>query len=165
MGYETTILIGKTGLDMPEHEKDTSLQYADGSGHPHKRDDNGDFVPTGRTTHYFSVYATIDLSKCGYDSEISALEKRAHELAKAHPSDVYYHYYRSDGNTETKEDCYGSPFYPVPIGDLLEAVRSDTETSADQNGGTPYRRFAWALALLESMASDPDELQAVFYSH
>ena len=155
MGYETKLIIGKaTSQPRPELERDLSKPYSDGSGFECKMDDKGRYVETGRLEYYFSVYATIDLCKLGYqDDALNRLAKKSHKGSK---SKVYFFY---EGDKEMREDCYGEKMFPVPVAKVLKAMKASIDPQE------PYRRLEWAIALLESMVNDSEEIQVLFYGH
>lgn len=150
MGYETKLYIGRSCHSMDEAAKG-ELIFKDGEAYrPYLKDENGDTVRTGRKEIYFEVYAMIDLCKCGADSEISKVDWRNKES----DSVVWYFY---NGDNEIKEDSYGDIPKPVKLNIVLEALRKDTEKE-------DYRRFKWAVSLLESMKDD-EEIEILFYGH
>jgi hypothetical protein len=123
MGYETTLLIGKSTDALKED-----------------------------TASFFHTYATIDLCKCG-EGALDGLESH-------HKGDpLVYWYYGTDGNHHDTEDRYGDKPVPLSINEVLQALYKHR---ANDN----YRRFKWAIALLESMQHDSGEnLQVLFYGH
>ena len=157
MGYETKIIIGKSTTPTPEWEEDKEHPFDDGSGFPYKMDKLGREIPTGRMETYFSVYAELDLCKLGYqDDELNRLAQKSHDKAKGKQ---FWFFYGTDGNTRITEDSYGAGMTPMPIGKVLKAMKA----SIDKDD--PYRRLAWAIALLESMAKDSEGLEVLFYGH
>lgn len=152
MGYETRLIIGRAGTPSDEI-KTGELTISDGEAYrPYLKDEFGRYIKTGRTEVYFMEYASIDLCKCGYDSEISKIDWKNTD------KNIFWYYYGSDGNTPIIEDCYGGKSEPVPIKDVIAALEKDVESSE-------YRRFKWALALLKSMDDDSEELTVMFYGH
>lgn len=99
---------------------------------------------------FFMIYAQVDLSKTGSYSHVSKLA--AHH--KGNPT-VYWYF---DGNTRETEDGYGDKPIPLPIGTVLEALQKDVKTD-------DYRRFKWAMALLEAMKDDKEQLSVLLYGH
>ena len=88
MGYETELIVGKQ----------STLDMDEGI--------------------YFSVYATIDMCKCGYESALYNLDW------KYTPDDgkpVYSYAPTGDGNTTVNEDRYGDIPKPIPIKDVILA--------------------------------------------
>ncbi len=159
MGYEIKMMIGKSGHTSAEREKDMAKPYSDGSGFETKKDKIGNDVLTGRTGHYFYVFVDFDLCKLGYqDDALNKLIQKSQDK-KRRSKHFYYFYGTGDGNNEIKQDNYGSQMYPVPIKKVMEAMRK----TIDKN--EPYRRLEWAIALLESMSKDTEELEVMFYGH
>lgn len=151
MGYETRLFIGRSGHASDELHQDY-LIISDGEAYcPYSKDDKGNTIPTGRKGIYFAVMAMIDLCKCGYDSEISKIDWKN----KERESSFWYFYY---GSEEIKEDRYGDTPKPINIKTVLVALRKDSERE-------DYRRFKWAIALLESMEKDSENLQVLFYGY
>lgn len=157
MGYEIKAYIGKTDSDGNEWAL-TKKRYKDGSGfEPQKKD--GQIVYTGRTSHWFQVYAMIDLCKLGYQDDalnrlISDTFKRAKDVSKTD----YHFFYGTDGNTEIKEDRYGAPVGVAPLKTVLKAMQSTEDAKT-------YRRLVWAIALLKSMSKDGEQLEVLFYGY
>lgn len=150
MGYETRVYIGTESFTGNDFEKG-ELIIEDGEAYkPLIKDGHGDFIPTGKKKTYFQVMAMIDLCKCGYESNISEID------FKNYDEDHYWYYYA--GSTEINEDCYGIKPKPIPIKIVLEALKKD-------NAEEEYRRYTWAIALLESMADDSENLKVMFYGH
>jgi len=143
MGYETKIIIGRVGMSNKELEHDPAKPYAD-----------------GRMEHYFSVYAMLDLCKLGYqDDALNRLQTKSHAQARAKiKTDVHY-FYGEDGNLAIKEDRYSDGLWPMPIKEVLAAMKK----SLIKND--PYRRLVWAIALLEAMQDDGEDLRVLFYGH
>lgn len=59
------------------------------------------------------------------------------------------------------EDCYGDPLGVIPIEEFVQALKEDNEHE-------PYRRYQWAIALLESIIggyNDTTRLFVVTYGH
>jgi hypothetical protein len=112
-----------------------------------KREDYGHKKPS-----WFDVYAEIDLCKCGYGSHISALNQNSD---KTKPEVYWYGY---DGNTEFTKDRYDSCPKPVALRHVVHALKADCENE-------DYRRFKWALALLESMEADNENenIEVLFF--
>ncbi len=86
---------------------------------------------------WFDIYAEINLCKCGYGSYIHALES-------SHKGEPLVYWYGYDGNERITEDRYGEKPLPLPLKDVLGALRKDAKHDS-------YRRFKWAIALLEEM--------------
>lgn len=156
MGYEIKMIVGKSSPARNEF-KLSSERYDDDSGFKPERDESGNILYTGRKGHWFSVFAEIDLCKLGYqDDALNRLISKSHETAKENNPTEFYFFYGSDGNTEIKDDRYGSFFWPVPVREVLHAIREV---------GSDYRRLKWAEALLASMADDMEEIEVIFYGH
>ena len=152
MGYETKLIIGMSSFTSDEFELD-DLIIEDGEAYrPHKRDDSGEIIKTGRKETYFSVIATLDLCKCGYESNISKLDFKN--------TDENHQWYWYDGEEKTTTDPYGDKPKPLPVSVVLAALKKDEKEDS-------YRRFKWAIALLESMRDDKesDRITVLFYGH
>jgi hypothetical protein len=155
MGYETKLIIGKRSTPVPELKKHKNLRLEQDKQSAYRPlvIRNGKVVRTKKTATYFNVYATVDLCKCGYSSNISKIDKK--NLDK----DNYIYFY--DGGMETNTDLYGEYMKPVPIKEVIEALRKDVFED-------DYRRFKWALSLLESMESmesDSENIEVLFFGH
>lgn len=152
MGYETKLIIGVPSLEMDEYAME-DLIIEDGKAYrPYKKDSNGELIKTGRKEVYFQVMAMVDLCKCGYSSHISKINW------KNTRDDIVWYWYTEDGNTQIKEDRYGDASEPVDINIVIEALKKDVQDD-------DYRRFKWALALLESMKDDKEGIKILFYGH
>lgn len=103
---------------------------------------------------YFAVYASIDMCKLGSDSSVLALDWQN----KNEEGDYWYHFHRSDGDTPTKEDCYGDKPKPVPMKDVIRALEVDI-------GKEEYRRLRWALGLLKEMANDDENMSVLLFGY
>lgn len=160
MGYEIKLIIGKASLENEELERDLELKFSDGSGHPYKRDEHGLTVKTGRKEHYFMVFGILDLCKLGYQQDaFNALIAKSFATAKDEwPREFYYWYGDGDGDNSITEDRYGSHFWPVPVADVLAALKDSCKAGE-------YRRTDWAMALLESMAGGEDGIEVLFFGH
>jgi len=161
MGYEINLLVGKSRLREDELQKDMDHPFEDGIGHPYKKDDKGNYITTGRKQSWFQIMAQVDLCRLGYQDDplnsfINSWHERAIELKDR---EVTYFYGLGDGDKKITEDGYGTPIIAAPIKGCLEAMKQS------HNPSDPYRRFEWALALLESMEKDPEALEVVFYGH
>lgn len=151
MGYETKLLIGVSSCLTEDENIYGDLIIENGEAYrPMQKDDNGSFLTTGKKETWFQIMAAIDLCKCGSDSAI-------HKIDRVN-SDESHHWYWYDGNERITEDCYGDKPKPVPVSDVIAALRSDMK---HEN----YRRFTWALALLETMENDPEGLSVLLYGH
>ena len=96
---------------------------------------------------YFQVYAVIDLCKCGGEANISNIDWKAPDK-----SPIYYFY---QGEEKVLDDCYGDRSRPVRPQEVIDALKKDVAAE-------DYRRFRWALDLLESMVKDEPELAVLF---
>lgn len=158
MGYEIKLYVGKPCLEGDEHARDMDQPYCDGSGYHYKKDEKGNFVPTGRREKYFMVMAMIDLCKLGYqDDALNKLIAQSFEMGKTNKDKLFHYFY--DGNEQVTEDCYGATFWPVPVRYVLDAMKTV------QDKDDPYRRLTWAIALLEAMKDDSEQLEVLFYGH
>lgn len=158
MGYEIKLYIGKAYRDCEEIARDMSKPYEDGSGFEYQKDKDGNYVKTGRIEKYFSVYAMVDLCKCGYDSKIYDLSGKSHKLANENKDKYFYYFYGSDGNSQVVEDRYGDYMYAMPIKDTIKALTADRQKDE-------YRRYKWAIALLNSMKDDQENLEVLFFGY
>jgi len=104
---------------------------------------------------WFQIYAMVDLCKPGYDSEIFKIDS---ENKTPDVKQWYWYAPTGDDNIGVTEDRYGAKPKPVPLTDVIHALRLDMQ-------GDDYRRFKWAMALLESMADDNEELSVLFYGY
>ncbi len=103
-------------------------------------------------TRWFQIMATVDLCKPGYESEV-------YKLTTSDKSDpVYIFPPMGDGDTTITKDRYDSPLHTIPIDKMLIAMRKDEARD-------PYRRFKWAIAMLESMLNDSEELSCVLFGY
>ncbi len=108
------------------------------------------FTDDTKDKSWFSIYATVDLCKPG-PAKILELN----DQAKA--GTVYIFAVMGDGDTPVVDDRYGSPIVPIPIQDVLEALYIDQRTDY-------YRRFRWAIRLLEAMLDEEDgQLSVAFW--
>lgn len=151
MGYEIKLIIGKESSVVYDEYAKGEPVLADGEVYyPYLKDADGDLIPTGRKETYFAVFATIDLCKCGYDSAINSIDNWN--------TDESHGWYWYEGSAELRKDLYGVRLKPVSISTIINALEKDMESS-------DYRRFKWALALLESMVDDEEELGVLIYKH
>jgi hypothetical protein len=122
MGYETIMHVGEVGFTSADEDR-----------------------------RYFSLVASIDLSKPGYDSAV-------YKLATGELGTPVY-IYAANGNDRLTVDCYDRELVAVDATAAIAALKKDTREK------DPYRRFIIALALLESAVERFDKLQVVFYGH
>lgn len=153
MGYETKFIIGVRCQKSDELKLHKNLRL-DGDKQSAYRPmclRNGKPIKTGKKSTYFMIYATIDLSKCSYDSQIMKLNRE-----NKNENDYVYFY---QGDTLIKTDLYDSYMNPIPIADVIAALEIDYEND-------DYRRYRWALDLLKSMNIDANnEIEVLFYGH
>lgn len=116
------------------------------------RDTKNSFEDEGT---YFQVYANVDMCKMG-NSKVLDLNWRNETPEVNH---WYFYAPAGDGNTTITEDRYGDIPKPVPLKQVVEALRADCEKDT-------YRRFKWALALCEAMLADGGEdLSVLLWSY
>jgi len=105
---------------------------------------------------YAEELAMVEL--CGVGEEI-------HQYIKTLPKSDHMIY---DGDTPIIEDKYGSRLRiekdPMYFNIVLEKAFVDSKRYSD-NGPLGYRRYAMALAILESMMGRFDGLAILFYGH
>lgn len=102
---------------------------------------------------WFQIYATVDLCKPGYGAVVMKLK----DDTKTDP--VYMYPVMGDGDTQIAEDQYGAAIVPIAIQDVLEALHTDQRNDY-------YRRFQWAIALLESMQGEEQgQLSVAFWGY
>ena len=112
---------------------------------------------------WFSEDCVIDLMKC-YDSNVGRLAGE-NLFTKGEP--VLFWYENDQAQTE---DCYGGKPRPIPTKEVIEALRKDVKVLLDHgDSNLPYRRFEWALALLEAIENRDDgekkEFCVIFVGH
>lgn len=96
---------------------------------------------------WFEEEIVIDLCKCG-DSNVGRLAIK-HLLRKK----PLLYWYENESDKEVTEDSYGDKPTPIPTKEVIEALRKDVLVLDLVYGDNdrPYRRFEWALALLEAI--------------
>ncbi len=100
---------------------------------------------------YFMVAATIDLCKIGANSHLNGV------LRKNNGNNYYY--YADDGNTKITDDLYGDRSDIHSLDEIIGALKKDVEQD-------DYRRFKWALSLLESIKkNNGSDFKVMFYGH
>ena len=156
MGYDTHIVLGNLCSPCPEMVRDTEKPFEDGSGFPHKRDEEGRSIPTGRVKHYFMPAVSIKLGKI-YHTSLEEVHTKYKELARKKLTGEYVYFYHSNGNTEFSEDSYGDPLAAVPFNVVREAVLEDIKKNRI------YRQFHWLAGLLEAMSEEAGEMSCLLY--
>lgn len=114
------------------------------------------FLQREEKTNWFQIMGMVDLCKPGHGSGISKLCQSI-ELDKV-AQKVYLYAPMGDGDTTVEEDCYGVKLKTIPLEIVLDALYADQEND-------PYRRFKWAIALLEAMQDDLENLEIVLYGY
>lgn len=99
---------------------------------------------------YFEIMCMVDLCQCSRGSMINGLNR-----VNKDDSHGWYWYL---GDKRLSEDAYGDRLKPVPIEHVIEALKVDLENE-------DYRRLRWAIALLESMADDSEEISVLLYGY
>jgi len=102
----------------------------------------------------FFTEITIDLCDCG-KSNIAKLAQDSFS-AKALPKVRWY-----EGNETITEDVCGDKPSPVPLAEIIKALKQDIKTD-------DYRRYKWALATLEAVVKHDhwqNEFTAIFEGH
>lgn len=151
MGYETKLLIGASSSLTNDESVYGELIIEDGEAYrPMLKDEDDNFLKTGKKETWFQLMATVDLCKCGYDSAINNIPHVN--------TDESHQWYWYEGNERRIEDCYGAKLKPAPLIDVINALKKDIEDDE-------YRRFKWALALLESMQNDSEKITVLLYGH
>lgn len=165
MGYELKLYIGEIRKDYPdlEYVKDLNNPFTDGSGYPHKKDENDQLIPTGRIKYWLNIFGMIDLCKVGYNSPLSTFVQEKFKEANDNKEKSFVYFYGTDGNTEIFEDKYGDYLAVAPLteiyGKLLETIEQDSD----------YRRYAWTKGFIEGVLSNTkgyqEEIFGVFYGY
>jgi hypothetical protein len=162
VSYELKMKVGWLGHSDPEHKREERLKVEeDGKSawFPLVKDAHGDFIPTGRTEQHFIEVASVDLCKI-YDTATYevAVKSLIDGKKTANVKNVIKWF---SGKEELSEDCYGAMPTAVPLKKVIAALRKDVQ--ADD-----YRRFKWALALLESIEATQEgnrEMVVLFYGY
>lgn len=150
MGYEVKILIGLPGMVSKKIERSTVGEIdGDSVYYPYVKDGNGVLVKTDVDETYFMIAAEIDLCKVGDSNLFKALEVNKDKKRE-------YYWYGMDGNVRISDDRYGDKPELASLEDCIEALKKDVAES-------DYRRFKWALALLESMKGS--EMKVLWFGH
>jgi len=151
MGYEVKIMIGEVGMSANKMLREDKLKIeSDGEAwYPYVRDEDDNFIKTDMIETYFMITAEIDLCKVGGSNLFKALKQNKDKLRE-------YYWYGYDGNMRISEDRYGEKAELATIEDCIIALKKDVKES-------DYRRFKWALALLESMKDS--EMKVLWFGH
>lgn len=157
MGYEIKMIVGSASSHADSEWKLSDKRYSDDSGWEPVRDEAGEIVLTGRKEIYFQTMAVLDLCKIG-TGPLRAVVEASKARAKAEAGERFHFRYADNGDDRIVEDRYGDVFWPVPVAGVLRALKANNRRDG-------YRRFAWAIALLESMVGDQQELTVLFYGH
>ena len=153
MGYETRLLIGlSTAACKGAKKGDYFLDENNDLDRKYMRDEDGELVCTDGTESYFMAYATIDLCKVGC---LLPDELRFNTAPDKH---VNYWY---EGGKQCMQDSYEEYPAVVKLNVVLSAIREQQAL----NGDEPYRRFDWAISLLESMSKGKEELEVLLVGH
>jgi len=103
-----------------------------------------DILKNKRGQRWFNEECVIDLCKCG-DSNVGRLAGE-HLLEKGKPLLYWY-----ENDKEVTEDSYGAKPTPIPTQEVINALRKDVKVLDHGDNDRPYRRFEWALSLLEAI--------------
>ena len=101
--------------------------------------------------NYFMKYAEVDLCKVAWFNDLNDLE--THNLEEG----TSWYFYSEDDNV-INEDDYGRKLTPLPLMYYITKLKESMEHS-------DYRRFKWALALLEAMDIDSEPKYVIAYGH
>ncbi len=152
MGYEVKIMIGEVGspTDKLLREQKPKVEANGEVWHPYAKDADDNYVKTGKLETYFMIAVEIDMCKIGGSHLFKALNKNTSDINE-------YYWYGYDGNTRISEDRYGDKPEVTSILECITALKKDIKESEH------YRRFDWALALLESMKDS--DMQVLWFGH
>ena len=105
---------------------------------------------------YFMVFAELRMCKMGSTARISKLDWKNTSTSP----EPYWYYYQGESDELVTEDKYGDKSRPVPIGEVIEALKHDVARD-------DYSRFKWALDLLKAMDDSKgySNLSVMFYGH
>ena len=103
-----------------------------------------DILKNKEGQRWFNEECVIDLCKCG-DSNVGQLAIK-HLLRKGKALLYWY-----ENDKEVTEDACGDKPTPIPTKEVIEALRKDVLVLDYGDNDRPYRRFEWALALLEAI--------------
>lgn len=104
-----------------------------------------DFLRSKKGQSCFSEECVIDLCKCGGDSNVGKL---AGDYMISKGKALLYWF---ENDKMVTEDAYGDKPTPIPTKEVIEALRKDVLVLDYGDNDRPYRRFEWALALLEAI--------------
>ena len=104
-----------------------------------------DILKNKRGQLWFDEECVIDLCKCGGDSNVGKL---AGDYMISKGKALLYWF---ENDKMVTEDSYGDKPTPIPTKEVIEALRTDVLVLDYGNNDRPYRRFEWALALLEAI--------------
>lgn len=155
MGFEIKLIIGSDDSATPEHEK-SKTPKVDGNYiyFPYLKDENGDYIETGRKQKVFLSIAEIKLRKPGPGALVNLYDENKKLVKK----NIVYKWI-ADGDTLEEEDCYGNKKVPVSIPKVIKALKKD-------NKPENYCRFDWALALLTSIEkTSPGQYSVIIYGY
>ena len=138
MGYEIKLIIGR---DTGRKEDD-----CDYSTTPPRK--------SGKKCTYFMEYAMIDLCKLAYDG---VFHKAMGSWRNKDENHFWFKYEAND--RRLIEDCYGEKWIPQKISVVLDVLKQELANDPD------YRRLKWAVALLESMKDDAEDLCVWVYGY
>ena len=120
-----------------------------------------DILKNKEGQRWFSEECVIDLAKCG-ESNVGRLAGDYMTKGKA----LLYWY---ENDKEVTEDFCGDKPTPIPTKKVIEALRKDVKVLDYGDNDRPYRRFEWALALLEAIEKRDNgkkkEFCVIFYGH
>lgn len=102
-----------------------------------------DILKNEKGQFWFGEECVIDLSKCG-ESNVGRLAGECMTKGKA----LLYWY---ENEKEVTEDACGGKPTPISTREVIEALRKDVKVLDHGDNDLPYRRFEWALALLEAI--------------
>jgi hypothetical protein len=150
MGYETKLIIGKVTQPTDQFKK-AEKPILDGESFyfPYEKGEGGRPIKTGVKESWFWTYAEIDLCKCG-GGEIDSLPRNNKDEKNVH--------FIIQGDQHIYEDRYGDKFLPLDINMVYEAIKKDSKKDE-------YRRFKWALSLLESMKDEKEGLKVILFGY
>ena len=160
MGYDVTMKIGRAIAPGPEYKRSETPEI-DGNKlyFPYVEDENKKWIKTGRTEIQFFGDIILDLCVIGEGPLMKLVDKSRVKLKK--PTTVYKWY--DDGDNDTEKDSYGDRWVPVEIDKVIVALKK--QLALDSQKEQPYRRFLWALGLLEAMRDTASDMVVLFHGH